>query len=337
MTISAVPPARRVAGAVFATVLAALLTASCAAPHDMAEFSGEASQETARTSEDRPAAVAPEAGGTEAGGTEAGEPGADGSAASLDAGTAASERSLVHTASMTVRVEDVEEAGEAARELVLEAGGYIAEESVSTPANGAPAASMTLRVPAGGYEEALVSLADLGDRSYLDRSVQDVTEEVADVESRIESTETALETLRGYLEEAQDVDDLLRVEEEIQTRQAELEAFQARRDALGNQTSYSTVYLELVPPQTYVEPAEEGIGFLGGLERGWQALVRVVQGVAVAAGWLLPFAAVIALPAAGALWWLRRRRAARRRAAAAPPPAAEEAGGTGASGEGPNS
>ncbi|MFL1428514.1 MULTISPECIES: DUF4349 domain-containing protein [unclassified Nocardiopsis] len=245
----------------------------------------------------------------------------------VDPDTEVTDRKLIHTADLTVRVEDVAEAAREAKELAVDAGGHVASESLSTPTGGSPEAYLTLRIPNEGYEDALEELAELGDRSDLHRSVQDVTGEVADVESRIESAETALETLRGYLEEADDVDELLRVEREIQDRQAELEAFQARLKTLEDQTTLSTVNLTLMPPRTYIEePAEDGIGFLGGLERGWLALVSVFGGLAVAVGWLLPFVAVLALPVTALVWWLRSLLRRRRAAAANAPRVPAHAG-----------
>ncbi|MFD3685848.1 DUF4349 domain-containing protein [Nocardiopsis sp. NPDC058631] len=300
MATSAVPPTRRVVGAAFSVGLAALLLTACGAAQSTGagSFSGGAA-------EDAPAVSEEHAGSAEGDGAAERE----GTPSAVGADVEVGERDLVHTADLTVRVDDVPEASDLAKELTIEAGGYIASETLSTPSGGAPEGHLTLRVPNGGYEGALEALAGLGEQSHLERSVEDVTEEVADVESRIESSEASLETLRGYLEEARDVDDLLRVESEIQTRQSELEAFQARLETLTNQTTYSTVNLRLTPPQTYLEePAEEGIGFLGGLERGWRALASLVGGIAVAVGWLLPFLVVAAVLGAGPLWWYRSRR-----------------------------
>ncbi|WP_223839028.1 DUF4349 domain-containing protein [Nocardiopsis deserti] len=301
MAISAFPPTRRVAGTVLSAGLAALLATSCSSP--MADGGAGATSESA--------AVAPEAGDRALSEEQAGEQQSaeEGGGSAVGSEVEIGDRELVHTAELSVRVEDVSEAVGLAKELTLDAGGYVASERVSTPQGGSPEGTLTLRIPGEDYEGALEELSRLGDRSNLERSVEDVTEEVADVESRIESSEAALETLRGYLEEAEDVDDLLRVEGEIQTRQAELEAFQARLETLRNQTAYSTVHLTLTPPETYLEePAEDSIGFLGGLDRGWRALVTFGQGVAVVVGWLLPFLAVAAVLGAGPLWWYRSRR-----------------------------
>ncbi|MGW9348530.1 DUF4349 domain-containing protein [Nocardiopsis flavescens] len=281
--------------------LAALLATSCAAPMN--------SQDSGAAGAPAPESAAREEYSEGAAGD--GAPVEGGGTSGVDADVEVSDRRIVHTADLTVRVEDVAAAALAAKELAAGSGGHVASESLSTPSGGSPQAYLTLRIPAQDYEEALEELAALGDRSDLDRSVEDVTGEVADTESRIESAETALDTLRGYLEEAENVDELLRVEREIQDRQAELEAFQARLETLEDRTALSTVNLTLLPPRTYVEePAEDGLGFLGGLERGWRSLLTVFGGIAVAVGWLLPFLAVLAVPAAVLVWWLRRRRTA---------------------------
>ena len=294
--------------------LVALLVASCASPtagpHDSA------------SSEALPQTSAREDSAVEAGG---GNAEADSAFPIVGAGTEASGRELVHTADLTVRVEDVAEAARKAGELTVAAGGHIASESLATPTGGTPRAHLTLRIPQEEYESTLEDLSGLGDRADLSRSVEDVTGEVADTESRIESAETALETLRGYLEEADDVDELLRVEREIHNRQSELEAVQARLKTLQDRTAFSTVDLSLLPPRSYIEESPgEGIGFLGGLERGLSALLSVLEGLAVAAGWLLPFAAVLAAPVAALLWWLRRRRRTARALVRAGVPGAAE-------------
>ncbi|SIO86219.1 DUF4349 domain-containing protein [Nocardiopsis sp. JB363] len=286
-------------------VLGALLLTACGASPQQAD--SEASGSSAPDSRDLTApenadAEAPEAAEQDGGESE--------SVDSVGSDVEIDDRQLIHTAHMTVRVQDVAEASDAAKELTRDTDGYVASEQLSTPADGTPEGELTLRIPNGEYEGTLTALAELGDRSDIERSVEDVTEEIADVESRIESSETALESLRGYLEEAEDVDDLLRVEREIQDRQADLESFQARLETLRNQTSYSTVHLTLRPPATYLEERsdDESIGFLGGLERGWRALLSLGEGLSVLVGWLAPFALVVAVIGAWPLWRWRRRR-----------------------------
>jgi hypothetical protein len=81
---------------------------------------------------------------------------------------------------------------------------------------------------------------------------------------------------------------------------------------LAAQTSMSTIHLLLnKPPKAITEPDEDKDGFLGGLERGWDALGDTAVAVGTAVGAVLPFAAVLALIGFPAWLGYRRLRAAR--------------------------
>lgn len=280
-----------------AVVLAALLAAGCGSGGgESASDAGGAVQEDA---------VAPEAAlEEEAGRAGDGDGAGGGDALDVDA----EQRLVVHTAMMTVEAGDVEEAAEEAKALVADAGGHVAGESVSPSGTGPASATLVVKVPQEEYDAALEELAGLGERTSLEREAEDVTEEVADVDSRVESAEASLDRLRDLLAEAEDVQDVLKVEKEISDRQAELEALQARQKALSESTSFGTVELSLREPSNRpTTDGDDSIGFTGGLAYGWQALVVVAGGIAVAAGWLLPFLVVAAVLLAPVAWWRRRR------------------------------
>lgn len=292
----------RTPGGLLAAFLVTLVLTACGAPQS--DRSGGAPEGTAA----HEAAPEQERGGQEADGDDA-----DGDGVSAVGGDIeVDDRDLVHRAELTLRVEELAEAGERVKELTTEAEGYVSRESYEDPTGGAARASMTLRVPSEGYEAALVELTDMGERASLERSVEDITEEIADVEGRTESTERSLETLRGYLGEAEDVEEMLEVESQIQERQEDLEAFQARLESLENSTAYSTVELTLLPPNAPEEDIEreELPGFLESLRAGGASLLLVGRAVAAAVGWLLPFVLVVGVVGAWPLmqWRARRRK-----------------------------
>ncbi|WP_017557600.1 DUF4349 domain-containing protein [Nocardiopsis baichengensis] len=284
-----------------AVALAALLAAGCGA--GSTESGGRGAVGPGERGADDgggPAAGVPEEAG-DGEGAQAGQ-GADG----LDVDPA--ERQVVHTATMTVEADDVEEASARAKELVADAGGHVASERFSPSGTRAPSARLVLKVPQDAYDAALEDLGGLGSRTALEREAEDVTGEVADVDSRVASAESSLDRLRDLLAEADTVEDVLKVESEIADRQAELEALQARQEALSDSTSFGTVELELhAPSGRPADTGDDSIGFLGGLAYGWQALMALADGVAVAAGWLLPFLATAAVVLAPLAWWRRRQ------------------------------
>ncbi len=319
MNTSAHPHVPGRAAAVLAPILAVLLLAGCSgsSQETTAEDTGGGSADSERgapAEEDAPAEQEQDARDDE-------ENGADLAGEEVDA----SEREVVHTANLTVETPEIVEAADSAREWVDEAGGHVESENITNESEETPSASLTLRVPSEDYEDALEELGDLGTEANLQRDVSDVTEEVADVDSRVESAEASLDRLRDLLDDAENVDDVLAVESEINTRQQDLEALQARQQALQEDTSFGTIELSLLLPDTYLaEEESESIGFTGGLLRGWRALVSVGEGALVALGWLSPFLAVAAVVASPVVVWYRRRTAAR--AAATPAAEANSAG-----------
>lgn len=293
--VSPRPRQRRRGAASIVTLFAALLLAGCASSN----LAGDSAGEVPAVAE--PADAAPEALPADT----------DGLLVLPD------QRMVVHSASMSLLVEDVDEAAAEVKEWVRQAGGYVASETANAASGRNPQVRLSLRVPVDSYEEALNAFAALGTRQSLERSVTDVTEEVADVDSRVASAEKPVARLQELLDEADTISDILEIEEQISSRQAELEAMQARQRVLADQTSYATVDVELRLPSSAV-PVDDGDspGFVGGLAAGWRALLTVVDVVVVVIGWLLPFT-VVAAAAAVPVVWLRRRRSRRKEDTAA--------------------
>ncbi|GIH26865.1 hypothetical protein Aph01nite_51750 [Acrocarpospora phusangensis] len=234
------------------------------------------------------------------------------------------DRSIIYTAELTVRAKDVVKASDSAKQLVTGAGGYVADEKSTAFSGSNNEAVITFKIPPARYPEVLGKLGtDLGERRSLHQGAQDVTGEVADVEARVKSAEAALDQFRLLLTKADKIGEILEIEREIQNRTAELESLQARQKALAEQTGMATVTLTLIGPEVVVEePEEEPSGFFGGLEIGWNALVKAVEVGLTVLGTLLPWLILIAVVWIVAHQILRRLRPRRPVPAPAPPPPA---------------
>ena len=147
----------------------------------------------------------------------------------------------------------------------------------------------------------LDQLGRLGAEESRTSSTKDVTEDVADIGSRVASMQASIARIRAILARADKIGDVVSVESELSSRTTELESLQARQRALAGQVDYATVTLELraTPIAAAVPPVERG-GFVGGLQDGWHAFTAAVGVVLTALGALLPFLA-IAIPVAFAV------------------------------------
>ena len=85
---------------------------------------------------------------------------------------------------------------------MLGADGYVAQEQSDSYSRG-DRTVITFKVPRQRYPDVLARLGrDLGKRESLHQSTEDVTEEVADVDSRVKSARAALDQFRKLLSEA---------------------------------------------------------------------------------------------------------------------------------------
>lgn len=226
---------------------------------------------------------------------------------------------VIRTASLTVRVKDVPKALDEARTVTENAGGFVGDESTTRDGKGRERTRVVLRVPTEKYEEVLTALAGTGRLIERKAKAEDVTEQVVDVESRITTQRASVARIRELMERATKISDVVTLEGELSTRQADLESLLARQKSLKDRTSLATVKLSL--SETAVKKAEKDDepGFVDALAGGWNAFVAVFRWLGMAFAAVLPFAAATALVV---LLWFRFFGRSRR-----PAPAVEPEGG----------
>jgi len=234
-----------------------------------------------------------------------------------------SNQSIIYTAFLSVRVsKDVTGVATKAATIVTAAGGYVSGEQVTIPQNKHTAAvvDLQLKIPVAQYSTTLGTLrTTLGKELSFRQVTQDVTQQVADVSSRVASSQAAITQLRALLKHAGSVSQLLSVQDQINAQESYLEALLAQQRALAHETTYATLSITLYGHHAHIvkKHHKASPGFGAGLRGGWHALGLVVGWILTALGSALPFLVVGAL--IGAVAWESRRRLARRKA----PPAAE--------------
>ncbi|KUL75398.1 MULTISPECIES: DUF4349 domain-containing protein [unclassified Streptomyces] len=225
---------------------------------------------------------------------------------------------IIRTASLTVRVKDVPEALDEARTTVENAGGFVGDETTRRDGDGRERTRVVLRVPVEKYAEVLEDLEGTGKLVERSAKAQDVTDQVVDVESRITSQRASVARIRELMDRATRLSDVVTLEGELSSRQADLEALLAQQASLKDRTSLATITLSLSEtPVKKAAPEDDDPGFLDALAGGWDAFVTMLRWLAVVFGAVLPFLAVAALLV---LLWVRVLRPRRPARSAAPDP-----------------
>lgn len=238
------------------------------------------------------------------------------SAATAPAGTAAqsnsetdlgkagatAERDIVRTAQLSVTADDPTDAAQQAGTIATAAGGRVEQD------NRDGSAHLVLRVPANRLDATLTQLAALGDLTAQQVDGDDVTAQTADLGARVKALQTSVDRLQTLISSSGNLANLLQVETQLTSRQAELESLQAQQRALADQVSLATITVDFVEPAVAAAKSEP-TGFGGAVAGGWHGFTVTVRFVLAGLGYALPFLLLAA--AVGAVAILVRRRRTR--------------------------
>ena len=144
-------------------------------------------------------------------------------------------RLMVYEGRFTVLVANVRDAVVKFVAAVEERGGYLQSRTQ---------ARVVCRVPAEHFQEIVDSLPEFG--MLLDESIEarDVTKRYFDLEIRIRNAEQSLARLNALLAQAEKVEDLLKIEQEIRRLTEELERLKGERRFLSQQIALSKLEVE---------------------------------------------------------------------------------------------
>ncbi|GID94444.1 DUF4349 domain-containing protein [Amorphoplanes digitatis] len=294
---------RKIAAAVGAVGLALTLAlAGCGG-----SGGSDDTQSTSGGGSDKGAAEAPAAGAPEAPREDADSQGKDQTAQAPN--LAVDQRSIIYTGSITVRVDDVNISAARASGIATAAGGFVSGDKRNS-GSGSSDASLELRVPTDKFSTVVTQLAELGDEEQRGINTEDVTEAVIDLDARIATQKARVESGRKLLAQAKSLNDLVMLEREVATREADLASLEAKKRRLADLTSLSTITVILLDPEAVAnQPKEDGPpGFLAGLENGWKGLLTSLGVLVTIIGWLLPWLIAIGLPAWAIVLAYRRYR-----------------------------
>lgn len=209
------------------------------------------------------------------------------------------DRKIVMTATLTMEAEEVLRRYEDIGNLAASYGGFIASSSLGNDSE-QQSASLTIRIPADRYQNALIDLRKMGDVKGEQSSAGDVTEEYTDLQSRLRNLRATETQLLELMNRAATIDEILTVTDRLNINRGEIEQVQGRINLLDNQADLATITVHLSTPVAGKPVVDDGKTTpLEALENGWEASLDVLTAIAAAtlavvafSWWLVPVVAV---------------------------------------------
>ena len=151
-------------------------------------------------------------------------------------------RIIVHTARMSLVVDDVAHTVDSIANVASGLGGWVVNSDRSSRHSG----SIAIRVPAQSLDEAFLRVEALA-LEVESRAVtsEDVTDEYVDSQSRLVSLRATEERLLSFLDRAGKVEDALLVQKEISELQQQIEEIQGRLNFLEQTAAFSLLEVSL--------------------------------------------------------------------------------------------
>jgi len=229
------------------------------------------------------------------------------------------EQLIIRTGRLDIIVEETEDTMDAIIALANESGGWVVSSSLFG-SDGAKSGQATIRVPVDQFDAIMNQIEGMALR--VDRSSttgEDVTEEYVDLSARLQNLEATADRVRGFLDDARDVEDALAVNQELSRLESEIESLKGRLQYLEQSAAFSTIEISLTPDELS-QPLEVGGWRAGGVVRNAvEALISALQGLATIAIWLvvvlLPLLLIVLVPIAVLFFLIRRWRRRRRQQA----------------------
>jgi Domain of unknown function (DUF4349) len=204
---------------------------------------------------------------------------------------------IVKTGEITLEVESEANGLSRIRAVAVELGGYVGGSQAGTLNQ---SATLTLRIPAARFDDALSRLHEIGEKVLAESTQeQDVTSSLVDLQARLKNLQASEAQYRVLVGRATKIEDILAVQSRLDDVQGQIEQISAQLKSLGNQADLSTLTVTLTPRAQPIQAASStwDPGETVGLAVG--ALLQLGQGLATFGIWLgivgLPILVVLAI------------------------------------------
>ncbi len=150
--------------------------------------------------------------------------------------------------------------------------------------------AITVVIPSKDFDVFIKELSDVAKVDRLSVNSQDVTGEYVDLNSRLKVLESQRDLLMSWLKEAKTVDEMIKLRNEIQNLEEQIETIKGRLNYISFHTDFSDITITLSEKDSPVVYRNEFVEFLVyWLKKPLIAFVYSVIGLLIIAAFLIPW------------------------------------------------
>ncbi len=162
-----------------------------------------------------------------------------------------SDRMIVKNGNIQLLVKNSDVALDGVTQIVGDVQGYIVSSRIWYQAyygTNYKYATLTIGVPVDQFENTLLRLRSLAIRVQDENaSGEDVTDQYVDLQSQLTNLEATRDRIKSFLAQAKNVDDALRINQQLSDVEAQIEQIKGKMNYLSNRTAFSTITINIEP------------------------------------------------------------------------------------------
>jgi hypothetical protein len=216
---------------------------------------------------------------------------------------------IIRTGSLSLRVDDLDAAVRTGRDAIRAVGGYVGASRQANDGDNS-VASISYRIPAARWDDALDALRRLGTVISEETDAVEVTGQIVDLEARIRNLRASETALQKIAAEATKVTDILEVERRLTEIRGQIEQLDAQRADLEDRAGYGTLTVTFGLQVVAVTEAAKGWDPATEVDQATGSLIEILQALTTAGIWFaivwVPILLTIGLVAAAVVFVLRR-------------------------------
>jgi hypothetical protein len=216
-------------------------------------------------------------------------------------GAPAPEQKVIKTSYMSLEVSDFRAAADTVDSIARTHGGYTSDSSVRDYA-GRKVGYVTVRVPTEKFEDAVKEIETVGDLKEENISLEDVTEHYIDLKARLDNLKRQEERYLDILDMATTVEDVLKIETQLERIRGDIESLQGSLNYLDNRIDLSTIQVQLSEPEKVVHES----GLRRAFNEAVDGFLAAIRGIIIFLGYFVPIAVFLTLLSLAGLYVYRK-------------------------------
>ena len=203
---------------------------------------------------------------------------------------APTEQKVIKTSYMSLEVSDFRVAADAVDSIARTYGGYTSDSSVRDY-TGRKVGYVTVRVPTEKFDDAIKEIETVGDLKEENISLEDVTEHYIDLKARLDNLKRQEERYLDILDMATTVEDVLKIETQLERIRGDIESLQGSLNYLDNRIDLSTIQVQLSEPEKVVHES----GIRRAFNEAVDGFLAAIRGIIIFLGYFIPIAVFLTL------------------------------------------